>query len=206
MDTGPEAKAGYDLALTEVIEMYRHYFLMKIGSQKGALIAKSLPLKKATVQQSQKGHELIDHNAATMQKEIDKEAVRDMLKKSWEYKRYSEVAKRCVSCGNCTMACPTCFCTTHEETIDLSGESSKGLRRWESCFNLSHSYIHGGSVRPNTHSMYRQWLTHKFSTWWDQFGLSGCVGCGRCIAWCPVGIDVREELVALQKEHDENGE
>jgi Fe-S oxidoreductase len=95
------------------------------------------------------------------------------------------------------MVCPTCFCTSVEETNDLTGTESSRSRRWDSCFTMDFSYIHGGSVRNSPKSRYRQWMTHKLSTWVDQFGTSGCVGCGRCITWCPVGIDITEEVRAI---------
>ncbi len=106
------------------------------------------------------------------------------------------MAERCLACGNCTLVCPTCFCSDVRDTTTLAGEVHR-QRSWSSCFDLDHSYLHGGPVRSSTSSRYRQWLTHKLSTWWDQFGTSGCVGCGRCIAWCPVGIDLTEEVAAI---------
>ena len=120
--------------------------------------------------------------------------IRDLLARNLENDRWDEVASRCLTCGNCTLVCPTCFCTSVEDVTDLAGETPSGRAIWDSCFSVDYSYIHGGSIRPSGRSRYRQWLTHKFGTWYDQFGSSGCVGCGRCIAWCPVGIDVTEEL------------
>jgi len=108
------------------------------------------------------------------------------------------VASRCLACTNCTLVCPTCFCSTVEDVTDLTGQTAERRRRWDSCFTLDHSYLHGGSVRSSHRDRYRQWLTHKLGTWIDQFGSSGCVGCGRCIAWCPVGIDITEEVAALR--------
>jgi sulfhydrogenase subunit beta (sulfur reductase) len=108
------------------------------------------------------------------------------------------VASRCLGCANCTLACPTCFCASVSDTTDLEGETAARVRRWDSCFTLDHSYIHGGSVRASLRARYRQWLTHKLASWIDQFGVSGCVGCGRCITWCPVGIDITEEVAAIR--------
>ncbi len=107
-------------------------------------------------------------------------------------------------CTNCTLVCPTCFCSSVEDTSDLTGAETARARVWDSCFSLDYSYIHGGSIRSSSRSRYRQWLTHKLGTWHDQFDTSGCVGCGRCITWCPVGIDITEEVAALKTEQEEN--
>jgi ferredoxin len=104
------------------------------------------------------------------------------------------------------MVCPTCFCSTTEETTDLAAGSAERWRVWDSCFGLAFSEMSGGSIRSSTKSRYRQWLLHKLVTWHDQFGMSGCVGCGRCITWCPVGIDLTVEIAALaqsQRGYDE---
>ena len=88
-----------------------------------------------------------------------------------------------------------------EDVTSLSGDRAERVQRWDSCFALGHSALHGaGSVRGDTRARYRQWLTHKLSTWWDQFGESGCVGCGRCISWCPAGIDLTAEVRAMSGE------
>jgi Fe-S-cluster-containing hydrogenase component 2 len=126
--------------------------------------------------------------------------LRALLAVSVDAKHWNDVAQRCLACGNCTLVCPTCFCTTTEDTTDLTGDHAERWTRWDSCFDLDFSYVHGGEVRGSVQSRYRQWLTHKFGTWHDQFGSSGCVGCGRCIAWCPAGIDITEELAALRDE------
>jgi ferredoxin len=136
--------------------------------------------------------------AERMGRELDVRDLRDLLAANLEHGRWDEVASRCLTCGNCTMVCPTCFCSSVEDVTDLAGERAERVRSWDTCFSVEHAYIHGGSIRPSGRSRYRQWLTHKFGTWFDQFGSSGCVGCGRCIAWCPVGIDVTEELAAIR--------
>jgi ferredoxin len=126
------------------------------------------------------------------------EGLRDLLMRNLDHPRWDDVADRCLTCGNCTMVCPTCFCTTTEDTSDLTGTEAGRERRWDSCFTMDFSYIHGGGVRTSAKSRYRQWMTHKLATWVDQFGSSGCVGCGRCITWCPVGIDITEEVRAIK--------
>jgi ferredoxin len=134
---------------------------------------------------------------ASMGRHLDTEGLASLLSRNLEHPRWDDVAERCLACGNCTLVCPTCFCSDVRDTTDLNGDVAR-TRTWASCFDLDHSYVHGGPVRDSTRSRYRQWLTHKLSTWWDQFDTSGCVGCGRCIAWCPVGIDLTEEAAAIR--------
>ena len=138
------------------------------------------------------------HVAGRMGRQLDTAGLQALLQGNPEHPRWDEVAERCLSCANCTMVCPTCFCTTVEDHSDLTGGSAERVRLWDSCFTLDFSYIHGGSVRQTDKGRYRQWMTHKLSTWIDQFGCSGCVGCGRCLTWCPVGIDITEEVRAIR--------
>ena len=129
---------------------------------------------------------------------LDTTDIHDVLLENLEHPHWQEVAQRCLACSNCTLVCPTCFCSTVEEVPDLTGDHVRRERTWASCFMAEHSYMNSGTVRNSTHSRYRQWLTHKLATWWDQYGTSGCTGCGRCITWCPVGIDLTAEVAALR--------
>jgi ferredoxin len=197
MGTGPKAEAGYDLALTEILDG-EHRFLVEAGSERGAALLERLPSRTAEQADADAAEAAVAGAADKMGRSLDTGDIRDLLARNLEHPRWAEVAERCLACSNCTMVCPTCFCTTVQDATDLTGESAERVRIWDSCFSLDHSYIHGGSIRPSGRSRYRQWLTHKFGTWHDQFGSSGCVGCGRCITWCPVGIDVTEELAAIR--------
>jgi Fe-S-cluster-containing hydrogenase component 2 len=122
---------------------------------------------------------------------------RDLLAANRGSAHWQDVAERCFTCGNCTMVCPTCFCVTVEDTTDLTSDVAERGERWASCFEIDFSHLHGGPVRTSPAARYRQWMTHKLGTWHDQFGTSGCVGCGRCVAWCPAGIDITAEAAAL---------
>ena len=82
----------------------------------------------------------------------------------------------------------------------MTGCKADRWRLWGSCFTLEFSYLGSTTVRTEGFSRYRQWMTHKLSSWHDQFGVSGCVGCGRCITWCPVGIDITAEAAAFRRE------
>ena len=198
MNTGPKADEGFDLALTEVLSEGEHYFTLEVGSVRGAELMQALPYQQATPAEVMEADGHIDNAAQQMGRTLDTTDIKDVLYANLEHERWDEVAQRCLTCGNCTMVCPTCFCTAVEDITDLTGQEAERTRRWDSCFTTEFSYIHGGSVRTSAKSRYRQWMTHKLASWIDQFGSSGCVGCGRCITWCPVGIDITEEMAAIR--------
>jgi sulfhydrogenase subunit beta (sulfur reductase) len=206
MDTGPGADKGYDLALTEMLDDDGHRFLAEVGSQRGADVMARVPSEPADEATSHGARSAVAAAADRMGRQMETGDLRDLMADSHQAARWDDVAARCLTCGNCTMACPTCFCTTIEDTTDLTGDHAERWERWDSCFDLDFSYLHGGGVRKSPKSRYRQWLTHKLGTWHDQFGSSGCVGCGRCIVWCPVGIDLTEEVKALRAERDQREE
>ncbi|MBL6749583.1 MAG: 4Fe-4S dicluster domain-containing protein [Nevskia sp.] len=198
MGSGPQATAGFDLALTELLDDAGHRFLVEAGSAAGTAMLQGIDRRAATDADLAAARAAVARAAGQMGRTMDTDGIRELLQRNAEHPRWDQVAERCLSCGNCTMVCPTCFCTTVEDHSDLAGTSAERVRKWDSCFTLEHSYLHGGSVRQSTRSRYRQWITHKLSSWFDQFGSSGCVGCGRCITWCPVGIDITEEAAALR--------
>jgi sulfhydrogenase subunit beta (sulfur reductase) len=198
MGTGPEAKDLFDLALTELPMTQEHLFLAESGSPAGQELLQAIGSRPASDTEIETAKSIVARTAGTMGKFMPADVdVPALLADNLNHPRWQAVAERCLSCANCTMVCPTCFCTTVDDLSDLAGESFSRVRRWDSCFTMDFSYLHGGGVRNSVASRYRQWMTHKLSTWVEQFGSSGCVGCGRCITWCPVGIDITEEVKAI---------
>jgi len=206
METGPQAGSGFDLALTELATPERHMFVAEAGTGRGAEVLAEIEHRAAAAEEVRAAQDAVQA-VGQIQRQFDTRGVRELLYENFEHPRWAEVAARCLSCANCTMVCPTCFCTTTEDSSDVTGQSAERWRKWDSCFTESFSYIHGGSLRQSVKSRYRQWLTHKLAAWVDQFGTFGCVGCGRCITWCPVGIDLTEEVAALRgSQQNKNGQ
>jgi len=198
MGTGPRATSGYDIALTEVLEDGRHYFLVEPGSAAGAEVVAELPARGAGADEVAAGERAVELAVTGQGRTLDTTDLKGLLYRNYEHPRWDDVADRCLTCGNCTMVCPTCFCTSVEDVTDLTGTEAERTREWDSCFTLDFSYVHGGSIRSTPRARYRQWMTHKLATWGDQFDTFGCVGCGRCITWCPVAIDITEEAAAIR--------
>jgi len=199
MNTGPKATGGFDLALTEVLEDGRHYFVVEAATEVGAQVLAELPHRAAEKKEKEAAEKVLARAAGQMGRSMETTDIKELLYRNYEHPRWDNVTGRCLTCANCTLVCPTCFCSTLEDVTDLKGEHAERWRRWDSCFTADFSYIHGGSVRSTPRARYRQWMTHKLATWIDQFGTSGCVGCGRCITWCPVGIDITEEVRAIRE-------
>lgn len=204
MGTGPQVSNGFDLVLTELLGGEGHRFLVDAGSDRGAEILTELETVPSTAEDCQEAGARVEAAARQQVRSIDTTAIKELLYENFEHPRWDDVASRCLTCANCTMVCPTCFCTSVEDVTNVTGDHAERWRRWDSCFTQSFSYIHGGSVRTSAKARYRQWMTHKLASWIDQFGSSGCVGCGRCITWCPVGIDITEEVRAI-REGGKNG-
>ncbi len=198
MGTGPKVEKDFDLALTEVLDGDQHYFLVEVGSEAGLAVMDGVAYRHAKPKEVKQAEQLVGEAAEQMGRSLETEGLKEILQHNPDNPHWDKVGKRCMSCGNCTMVCPTCFCTTIEDRTDLAGANADRVRLWDSCFTNGFSYIHGGSVRQSTKARYRQWMTHKLANWVDQFGTMGCVGCGRCITWCPVGIDITQEAAAIR--------
>ena len=196
MNSGPRCTSGFDLALTELEDG----FVVETGSDSGAELLARLDTEPLRPERSSDAECARQRAVDQQTRQLNTDGVRDLLLGNLQHPRWQEVGERCLGCTNCTMVCPTCFCSSVEEVADLSGDHVRRQRHWDSCFNLSFSYMSHGTTRDTIAQRYRQWLTHKLGSWQDQFDVSGCVGCGRCITWCPVGIDLTEEVAALREE------
>jgi len=194
MKTGPCVTSGFDLALTELPDV----FLVEIGSEAGSHMLEDTPWEPASAFDLGRAARAVQQAERQIERQLKTEDLPKLIYENLEHPQWEAVATRCLSCANCTMVCPTCFCTNVEETSDLRGTVAERIRRADSCFNRDFSHVHGGNIRPSICSRYRQWLSHKLASWIDQFGTSGCVGCGRCITWCPVGIEITEEVNAIR--------
>jgi len=199
MQTGPEARSGFDIALAEIHPgTPDHGFLVECGSEAGTALAKQLPWQTVRPEQVDERDRTLESARRGQVRALETDGLRELLQDAATDPHWQSLEDRCLACGNCTQVCPTCFCTDVQDTTDLAGTVADRTRVSDSCFHFDFSRVHGGPVRSSIAARYRHWMTHKLSTWHDQFGESGCVGCGRCITWCPVGIDIVEEAAAIR--------
>lgn len=195
MKTGPVASGGYDLAMSEL----HAGFIVRAGSEPGRAMLTRLTLRSPTEAELELEQLRQERAREHMGRKFNAQGVRELLGRSIDHPNWNQIAKRCLGCGNCTMVCPTCFCSTVSDSNDPATGAVSRTRNWESCFTHQFSYTTAGPVRNSIRGRYRHWMRHKLSTWWDQFGTSGCVGCGRCITWCPVGIDITAEVENIRR-------
>jgi ferredoxin len=212
MKTGPKVNDGYDIVLTEVVSDSAHYFLAEAGTDTGESVLGEIAARRSTDQEVNDGAAVVESATLHMGRSLETDGIEDLLMCNLDNAQWEDVEKRCLMCANCTMVCPTCFCSTVDDVTSLSGDKAGRVRRWDSCFALDFAKVTGGNFRFSPRARYRQWMTHKLSTWKEQFGTLGCVGCGRCITWCPVGIDITEEAhairthsVRLEAQHNNGG-
>lgn len=198
MNTGPKAVKGYDLLLTEIEKGKEHYFTAEDGSSRGKKILAAIDAQLTAPEQKKTAEDAIAAAAASTGRKLNTDNIKEILYKNFDHPVWEETAAKCLSCANCTLVCPTCFCSNVEDVTDLSGENTERWRKWDSCFNLEYSRVAGGNFRTTVKARYRQWMTHKLASWQEQFGTSGCVGCGRCITWCPVGIDITKQAEQIR--------
>ena len=206
MGGGPSVESGFDLSITEVVTNRTNVdYLVEIGSERGAVLIGRIQTEQVADELIGQARTVIDEAARQITRRMDTTGIKDLLYDNLESPRWADIAERCLTCGNCTLACPTCFCTDLEDVTDLSGEISDRWRVWDSCFSLEFSHLGSGPHRSTGADRYRQWMVHKLASWIDQFDESGCVGCGRCITWCPVGIDLTVEVDHFRQLADAQG-
>jgi ferredoxin len=199
MGSGPRCTSGYDLVITELLDGDRHEFTIEADTDLGSAVIERLDGRPMTASDTSDVDEVIASTTASMGRSMPADGIYELLTQNLEHPIWESIGNRCLSCTNCTLVCPTCFCSTMEDSTDLRGTATR-QRSWDSCFNLDFTNLHGHPVRSSPAARYRQWMTHKLAYWFDQFGSSGCVGCGRCITWCPVGIDITAEIAELRKD------
>lgn len=201
MRTGPFLKIAqdYDLQLTSMGE----YYLVESGSERGrGLIEKVKNLKEATKQDFEDKIRQEEEAIDSFTKGIDTEGLAELLMRSLDHHIYKDIAEvRCLGCTNCTMVCPTCYCYNIEDHTSLDLKTTERRRHWDSCQELNFAGVHGGNFRSSRGARLRQFVTHKLSAWVEQYGCFGCVGCGRCMAWCPTGIDLTEIAKKIQEDY-----
>ena len=200
MGTGPflKIKEGYDI---EVTEIGKQLYLLEPNSKKAKdLIGKNKEFKSALKKDLLQKSKMERAALKTFTKELDTKGLPKLLADNLNHLIYRETAdSKCLGCTNCTMVCPTCFCYNIEDSTLYDLKTSKRERYWDSCQEINFAKVHDGNFRETREARLRQFVTHKLSNWMEQYDCLGCVGCGRCMTWCPTNIDLTDMAKEVQK-------
>ena len=183
--SGPFNHAGLDAILTDLGEV----FLVETLTDKGDRLFTQL--EQASIDQSIRATEMQQAAKENMPIAFETEGLKQKLDQNFTSLYWEEVSRSCLGCGVCTFLCPTCFC------FDIVDEAQRGerVRNWDTCMFRTYSLeASGHNPRPSRVERTRQRLSHKYTYWVDQINQIGCTGCGRCVRYCPVGLDIRAML------------
>lgn len=186
---GPFKKNGADLFLTDLGGSY----LAEPLTEKGTLLTRSPLFKEALPEDEELVREIEEKAKRKVNGTIPVEGIEKKLDLMMESPFWDRVHEKCLGCGVCTFLCPTCHCfDISDEATDNRGER---VRCWDSClFPIYSLETSGHNPRPTCRERTRQRLMHKLNYYPKNYGRVACVGCGRCILFCPVQFDIREVI------------
>ncbi len=197
MGTGPFLRAGNgcDMLLTDLGENY----LVEIKTDRAKAVFNVDDIRLA----GEDAFRLKEENEKAVlrkfRKTIRLDGLDSVLRSRPDHPVWRKTAEdRCLSCTNCVMVCPTCFCYDVIDEISMDRKSVRRLRQWDACQDAKFAEVHGGNFRARRTARLRQFVTHKLDQTF-QYGVYGTVGCGRCITWCPTGIDLTEMAKEVQR-------
>lgn len=185
-ETGPIVYENYDLAYV-VID---NKVVFKTGSIRGYELVKYLNLVEAPGDLVDKYRELVWETASLTRRFNSNNLSRILEREIENNKFWIEASSKCIGCGNCNTVCPTCFCNEFRDVI-VDNEVYR-YRHWICCLTHMYGLTAGLHYRPELYMRFRHFILHKFLFKQMRIGRAGCTGCGRCITWCPMGIDFRE--------------
>ena len=115
---------------------------------------------------------------------------------------WSTLSESCLGCGTCTFVCPTCQCYDIKDFN--TGHGVKRFRCWDSCMYSDFTLMAHGNSRLSQKERFRQRFMHKLVYFPDNNdGMFSCVGCGRCLAKCPISMNIVKVMKTLGgKEND----
>ena len=197
LGTGPELEEGYDLLLTDLGESY----LIEAGSKAGEELLEVAELPPAPRFLKVEKAKRMEAARAAFKKGLPHGGLEELLLKNFTHPLWEELKEQCLACGSCTMVCPTCFCYSVKDVVELSLTNGRRERVWDSCMLLAYAAVAlGGNFRKEREARLKHRLLHKLIYYRPQFGTLGCVGCGRCVTNCPVKIDPTAVVAKLRGE------
>jgi len=191
--------AGFDLFLSDIGDDY----LALVGTSRGDdIVVKSGCLLKAPTDADFAEYKRRSGlRRAAYRTRVDLGDLPEILEMEYHSPAWADLADRCLSCGSCSMVCPTCYCFDVSDEVDLGGREGRRLRTWDSCLFRTHALVAGGeNFRKDRASRIKFRFYHKQRGFVAEYGRPSCVGCGRCAAVCPAGIDIVKVIELIRGE------
>ncbi len=191
----PMSEEGSDVLLTDMGDNYLAEFITPKGEK---LLEKIGDLPAADDSADEKKKELSESAEKEIKSHIPGKEIKPWLDNNFEHPFWDTIHQSCLACGTCTYLCPTCHC--FDISDEVKGSDGKRIRTWDSCmYWLFTQETSGHNPRTSQKQRWRQRLMHKFKYFVDNFDEIACVGCGRCVRYCPVNIDIRKIVTDISK-------
>jgi ferredoxin len=193
--SGPDSKSGFDLLLTDIGESY----YVRSGSEVGEEMLAWEGFEEVTKEAEAERARRIAEVEAALPVALDCQSIAVKIRGSDMAEVLQSLASRCFTCGACNMVCPTCHCFTFVDR--MNSEKTRGSRSliWDACHYAKFGTMAGNvNPRPEEASRFRHRIFDKFCYDYDRYGEIFCVGCGRCLEFCPGHINIREAAEAIQ--------
>ncbi len=196
---------GFDLFLSDIGDHY----LVLVGTSRGddmAVMSGSL-LEPPTEADFAEYKRRSSERRSASRTQVDLAALPEILEMEYHSQVWEELGQQCLSCGSCSMVCPTCYCFDVNDEVALGSRAGTRVRSWDSCLFKTHALVAGGeNFRHSRASRIKFRFYHKQRGFVAEYGRPSCVGCGRCAASCPAGIDIVTVIQKIRGQADANGD
>jgi len=200
--------SGFDLFLTDIGAWY----LVRVGTSLGDdIVLATGPLLREVTEEDIDAYKRRSLQKRTMfQKQVEIRDLPEIIEMEYASEVWQELGRRCLSCGHCSMVCPTCYCYDVRDEVALGTRRGVRYRTWDSCLFKTHAAVAGGeNFREHRANRIKFHFYHKQRGFVAEYGRPGCVGCGRCVVNCPAGImdivGVIEKIRGAEHEHAASG-
>lgn len=192
----PFSQEGLDLIFTE---LNGSFYLEVITEKANKIIDKTSSLcTPVSAEESKQKKQLSQISKNKIKRQIDLNDIPEKLAGIFEHPIWKKFASNCIGCGICTYSCPTCYCFDMQD--ETKARQGRRVRVWDSCMFPEYTlHASGHNPRPTRTERLKNRIYHKFKFNIDNFGVTSCVGCGRCITLCPVNVDLIENLLAIKE-------
>ena len=190
---------GFDLFLSEIDGSY----LVRVGTSLGDdMMRAAKSLFKDVEKRDREEYKMRSNEKRKLFKTyLELGDLPEIMDLEYESEVWKEIGEKCLSCGSCSMVCPTCYCYDVFDELNLDGQSGERKRRWDSCLFKDYALVAGGlNFREERSARVKNRYFHKQRGFVAQYGRPSCVGCGRCIQACPAKIDIVEVINKIRGE------